>query len=96
MVKKKNAKTQHDKGEPTTDNNWLTKDITKALRFRSNLDACVVRITLETFGVFQSPIVCTGIGDWIYLVADSSGGELLFIVDPNEENELTEEKSIEQ
>lgn len=80
--KKKNAKTQHKKGEPITDKNRLTKDITKALRFYSNDNACIARTTLESFGLIRATINCVDIGDWTYLVADLPGDEPLFIADP--------------
>lgn len=83
--KKKGAKTQHKKGEPITDKNRLTKDITKALRFDCHSDACVARMTLELFNLIRSTLSVTDIGEWSYLVAElSDGHEPLFVADPNE------------
>lgn len=83
--KKKNAKTQHKKGEPITDRNRLTTDITKALRYPADTDhAYRAAVLLNKFGVIRSQISCTEIGEWCYLTVVFPVNETLFIADPAE------------
>ena len=83
-AKKKNAKTQRKKGEPITDKNRLTPDITKAYRFNNPLYAQQAAVVLNKFNLVRSVITCMDIGEWTYLAVELPGGDALFVADPDE------------